>query len=145
MTIRDKIKQLQSIDVNALTDAAILDNEAAFLEANRTQLYDHGIVDVTKPDRRESYAESTKKRKRKTAKFPKTDFITLKWSGVLHESFKLFILKDFIAIRPMDIKWGLYIQDNERFGNAMGLTAENLSAIRDKIKVSFLNIMRNEL
>ncbi len=145
MTIGEKIKQLQAISVNRLTDAAIMDNEAAILDANRSQLYERGQIDVTEPSRREKYAASTIKQKRRTAKFPKTDFITLKWTGTLHESFKLFILDNFIAIRPMDIKWGLYIGDNPRFENALGLTDESLKGIRDKVKTSFLKLMRNEL
>ena len=145
MTIGEKIKQLQAISVNRLTDAAIIENEDAIVEANRTQLYEHGVINVNQPSIKEKYAESTKKRKRKVARFPKTDFITLKWSGTMHESFKLFILDDFIAIRTMDIKWGLYIEGNPRFENAMGLTEESLKGIRDKVKTSFLKLMRNEL
>ncbi len=145
MKISDKIKQLQAISVNKLTDAAIIENETAILDANRSQLYDKGQIDVNRPDIKEKYAASTIKQKRRTAKFPKTDFITLKWMGTLHESFKLFILDDFIAIRPMDIKWGLYIGDNPRFENALGLTAESLKGIRDKVKTSFLKLIRNEL
>ena len=145
MTIRDKIKQLQSIDVDAIVDSAIVENEEEILNANRDQMYERGQIDVQRPDYKGKYAASTMRQKRRTARFPKTDFITLKWMGEFHDSLKLFIFKDFIAIRAMDIKWGLYISEDDRFKNALGLTKDSLSAIRDKIKVSFLNTFRNEL
>ena len=143
MTIRDKIKQLQSIDVNALTDAAIIENKDEILNANRDQMYERGEIDVKRPDFREKYAASTIRQKRRTARFPKTDFITLKWTGEFHDSLKLLLFKDKIVVQSDDLKWSNWLET--RFQNALGLTAESLSAIRDKIKVSFLNIMRNEL
>ena len=143
MTIRDKIKQLQSIDINAITDAAIIENEEDILNANRDQMYERGQIDVQKPDYREKYAASTIRQKRKTARFPKTDFITLKWTGEFHDSLKLLIFKDKIVIQSDDLKWANWLED--RFKNALGLTSDSLSAIRDKVKSSFLNIIRNEL
>ena len=143
MTIRDKIKQLQAIDINAITDAAIIENEEDILNANRDQMYERGQIDVQKPDYREKYAASTIRQKRKMARFPKTDFITLKWTGEFHDSLKLLIFKDKIVIQSDDLKWANWLED--RFKNALGLTAESLSAIRDKVKSSFLNIIRNEL
>lgn len=143
MTIRDKIKQLQAIDINAITDAAIIENEEDILNANRDQMYERGQIDVQKPDYREKYAASTIRQKRKTARFPKTDFITLKWTGEFHDSLKLLIFKDKIVIQSDDLKWANWLE--ERFKNALGLTADSLSAIRDKVKSSFINIIRNEL
>ena len=145
MTVKEKIRQLQAISVDAIMDAAIIENEDAIVDANRDQLYKRGEIDVTDPSHREKYAASTIKQKRRTARFPKTDFVTLKWTGTMHDSFKLFILKDFIAIRPTDIKWGLYIEGNDRFENAIGLTEESLKGIRDKVKTSFLKLLRYEL
>lgn len=143
MTIRDKIKQLQAIDVDAIVDAAIVENEEAILNANRDQMYERGQIDVQKPDYREKYAASTIRQKRKTARFPKTDFITLKWTGEFHDSLKLLIFKDKIVIQSDDLKWANWLE--ERFKNALGLTSDSLSVIRDKVKSSFLNILHNEL
>ena len=143
MTIGEKIKQLQAISVNSLTDAAIIENKDTILDANRTQMYDRGQIDVQRPDFREKYAASTIRQKRKTARFPKTDFITLKWTGDFHDSLKLLIFEDKIVIQSDDLKWANWLET--RFNNALGLTDESLKGIRDKVKTSFLKLMRNEL
>lgn len=143
MRINDKIKQLEAIDVNALVDEAIIDNEDVILDANREQLYERGTIDVTRPNYKEKYAASTVARKRKTAKFPKTDFITLKWNGDFHDSFKLIIFKDKIVIQSDDLKWANFLEN--RFSNALGLTKDNLSKVRDKIHESFMKGLRDDL
>jgi hypothetical protein len=143
VTIKDKIRQLQSIDVNALTDAAIIENKDSILDANRSQMYDRGQIDVTRPDYREKYAASTIKQKRKKARFPKTDFITLKWEGDFHDSMKLLIFQDTIVIQADDLKWANWLED--RFSNALGLTEDSLKVIRDKVKLSFMKLLQYEL
>ena len=143
MRVGDKIKQLQAIDVNRVVDAAIIDNKGDILDANRTQMYDRGVIDVQRPEYRERYAASTIRQKRKTAKFPKTEFITLKWEGDFHDSLKLLIFDDKIVIQSDDLKWANWLE--ERFQNALGLTETSLKVIRDKVKNSFIKIFRNEL
>jgi len=143
MTIKNKIKQLQAIDINRLVDAAIIDNKTEILDANREQMYDRGVVDVKRPAFKERYAASTIRQKRKKAHFPKTDFITLKWDGDFHDSLKLLVFDDKIVIQSDDLKWANWLED--RFNNALGLTEESLKTIRDKVKTSFLKILHDEL
>lgn len=143
MTVKEKIRQLQAISIDTIVDAAIIENKDDILDANRTQMYDRGQIDVQRPDYREKYAASTIKRKRKSAKFPKTDFITLKWDGDFHDSLKLLMFKDKIVIQSDDLKWANWLED--RFNNALGLTEENMKVIRDKVKISFIKLLRYEL
>jgi hypothetical protein len=143
MTVKEKIRQLQAISVDAITDAAIIENKDDILNANRDQMYERGEIDVQRPGYREKYAASTIKQKRKSARFPKTDFITLKWTGDFHDSLKLLLFKDKIVIQSDDMKWANWLET--RFNNALGLTEESLKAIRDKIKLSFIKLIRYEL
>jgi hypothetical protein len=115
------------------------------IKLNQDQLYEQGVINVTNPAKREYYAESTKRQKRRTAKFPKTDFITLKWRGVFHETFQVFISRDTIDIRSPHIIWGLYLQENERFTNALGLTNDSIELLRDNLRDKFITAFRNEL
>lgn len=143
MTVKEKIRQLQAISVDAITDAAIIENKDDILNANRDQMYERGQIDVQRPGYREKYAASTIKQKRKSARFPKTDFITLKWTGDFHDSLKLLLFKDKVVIQSDDLKWANWLET--RFNNALGLTEESLKAIRDKVKLSFIKLLRYEL
>lgn len=126
-------------------DGVLRESSDEIIKLNQDQLYNEGVIDVTNPSRREYYAESTKKQKRRTAKFPKTDFITLKWRGVFHDTFQLYILPETIEIRSPHIIWGLYLQENERFTNALGLTNDSLEILRDNLRDKFITAFRNEL
>ena len=143
MRLGDKIKQLEAINVPELIDTAIIDNEEGIINANRDQLYEYGQIDVNRPSYKEKYAASTIARKRRSAKFPKTEFITLKWSGDFHESFKLLMFKDKIVIQSDDLKWANFLEN--RFGNALGLTPKSLAVIRDDVKNSFIKLLKDEL
>jgi hypothetical protein len=53
------------------------------------------------------------------------------------------MFKDKIVIQADDLKWANWLED--RFNNALGLTEESLKIIRDKVKTSFIKLLRYEL
>jgi len=142
MSLKNKIERIKAISVEAVVDNAILATSDDILNANRNQMYERGVVDIKNPTKKEKYATSTIRQKRRTAKFPNTDFITLKWDGDFHDSLKLLMFKDKIVIQSDDLKWANWLES--RF-NALGLTEDSLSPIRDKIRNEVIKNIRNEL
>jgi hypothetical protein len=143
MNIEKKIKRLQSINIEDVLDLAVRDNEKAMLDLNREQMYEQGVMNV-KTEKREIYSPSTVRQK-KTAPFNKTSHVTLKWTGEFHESLKLFIFKAFYIISSKDLKWSRWLEPNERFANALGLTEESMGKFRSLVKPSFIRILKKEL
>lgn len=145
MVISEKLKQLQSLDINKIFDEALKEIEKFILELNRDQLYEKGEINVNVPGTREHYAKSTIRQKTKKAKFKKTDFVTLRWDGDFYDSFELIIFKEKFVIQAKDLKWGNWLEPNPRFGNALGLTEESKNSLRDKILPVIIKKIHNEL
>lgn len=142
--VGDKIKKLQSLDINRILDDSIREIEDFILELNREQLYEKGQIDVNSPGVKERYAESTKKQKQKKATFKKTEFITLRWDGAFYDSFKVIIFEKEFIISATDLKWN-YLEANPRFENALGLTDESKSRLRDEILPVIVRRIKDEL
>jgi len=120
-----------------LLNTIIKDNEPEILAMNRDQMWEEGIVDVNNPRAILDYAPSTVKQKKKRARYKRTDHITLKWTGTFHDKMKLKIEPDKFIITSTDNKWSKFSSGEwggGRFENALGLTKENLSELRDLIK-----------
>lgn len=145
MVISEKIARLEKIDINKIVDDSIREIEKFILELNQKQLYEEGVIDVTKPDKREHYAASTIRQKKKSATFKKTDFITLRWDGDFYDSFRLIIFDKFFVIQARDLKWANWLEPNPRFENALGLTEESKQEVRDIILPVFLKRIKSEL
>ena len=129
-------------DINTIIDESLRDCEELIIKLNQDQLYESGIVDIKNPGKQEKYAPSTIRQKRK-APFNKTEFITLKWSGDFHESFKVIYFADRLVVQSPDLKWSNWLEG--RFPNALGLTDENIAILRDEFKEKFLRRLKNEL
>jgi hypothetical protein len=106
-------------------------------------MYEEGIMNVKTGDK-EKYAESTKRAKRK-APFPKTEFITLKWFGTFHKSLKLMIFKDYFVVQSPNNIWGNYLENQARFGSALGLTKESKSDLRDIVRDELIKKIKSGL
>ena len=145
MRIDEKIKQLQAIDVKAIVNGVFVEASDTIIKLNQDQLYEKGVIDVTRPDKKEKYAEATARRKRKVAKFPKTDFVTLRWEGNFYDNFKVLVFDEHLEIHSLDPKWPNWLEPNQRFANALGLTDESKQILRDELKDKFLTAIRNEL
>jgi hypothetical protein len=143
VSISTKVLRLEKIDINIIVDDSLREIEKLILELNQKQLYEEGVIDVKNPGKREQYAASTIRQKKKTAKFKKTEFITLRWEGDFYDSFKLIIFDKFFVIQATDLKWANWLEPNPRFGNALGLTDESRSDLRDIILPVFLRRLKD--
>jgi hypothetical protein len=129
MKISDKIKQLQAINIEQIVDDSLRENEKEIIALNQEQLYDKGQIDVKNPSVRQYYAPATIAQKKKKARYPKTDFITLRWMGDLYDKMKMIIFRDYFVVTTDDLKWANWLEP--RFGNALGLTDESVKKVRD--------------
>ena len=142
MRISEKVKQLQSIDIDRIVDDSLRENEREIVALNQEQLYERGQIDVQNPGVRERYAPATIAQKKKRARFPKTDFVTLRWTGELYEKMKMIIFRDYFVITSDDLKWANWLEPNSRFGNALGLTDDSIKKVRDIMLPSVLKRIR---
>lgn len=143
MTITDKLSRLAAINLRTLFDVILKENENYICELNRDQMYEEGVMNVT-TGQKEKYAASTIKAK-KRAPFPKTDFITLKWTGEFHGGLKIMIFKDKFVIQSKNMIWGNYLEPQDRFGHALGLTKDNKSELRELMRDELIKKIRSEL
>ena len=114
----------------------IKDNDLEIFAMNRDQMYEDGIVDVVS-GKSYDYAESTLKQKKKRAKYKRTDHITLRWTGSFYDKMKLVIKDTYFYITSKDAKWPKFSSGEwgqGRFENALGLTKENKSELRELVK-----------
>lgn len=143
MTITDKLSRLRAINLRTLFDTILRENEDYICDLNKDQMYEGGVMNVN-TGQKEKYAQSTIKSKHR-APFPKTDFITLKWTGEFHQTLKLQILKDTFFIMSRHGIWNKYLEPQMRFESALGLTKESKSELRDLVRDELIRKIRNEL
>lgn len=143
--VGDMIKKLQEIDINQILDDSIREIEDFIIELNQEQLYQKGQIDVNNPSRKEFYAESTKRQKQKRATYKKTDFVTLRWKGDFYSEFKVIIFEKEFIIGSTDLKWANYLEPNQRFGNALGLTDESKVRLREEILPVIIRRIKEQL
>jgi hypothetical protein len=142
MTITEKLSHLRAINIGKLFDDILRENKEAILDMNRNQMYDDGIMDVKNPAGKEHYAPSTIKAK-KRAPFNKTEFITLKWQGTFHGELELIIFRDKFIIDSKNKIWGSFLETQNRFKSALGLTEENKGELRDIVRDEMIRKIRN--
>lgn len=133
MVISEKLKQLQSLNINEILDDSLREIEEFILELNKEQLYEKGQINVNEPQKREKYSAAYKRFKERKATFKKTSFVTLRFDGDVYNSFKLIILENEIIINATDLKWANWLEKNERFGNALGLTEESRKELKSAL------------
>ena len=148
--LANRAKNISKIE-NKLFKAVVLENKKAILDLNREQMYEHGIVDVNKPNESLPYTNFTIDAKEgyirgiKPAKFPRTDHITLKWSGAVHESLELNVGHGFFLIWSANPTWQFKLQNEERFKNALGLTEDSINKIIELFVPLFQEYLRKYL
>lgn len=144
MNIKSRIKKLRKFsDMEALLNQILKGLEKDILNLNRDQMYEDGVMDIKNPQAILHYAPSTIRNKRGRAKFKRVDHITLKWEGDFHKTLKIKYNKDSMLIYSEDMKWKAYLQPQSRFENALGLTNESLSLLREWITTGLIKRFRN--
>lgn len=135
-------KRLEAPAVNMQINDAIRQVEDLVLQMVKAQMYERGIMDINKPSDRLKYSEAYKKRKAKRATYKKVEFITLRYDGDLYDRMKIIYFKDKVLITTDDLKWANYLEKQERFANAIGLTEENLDKLREMVRNELINNFR---
>jgi len=144
MRVHSTYQQLKRFnDFNAAINRAVKSIEKQILDLNRDQMYEDGVMDINNPSAILHYAPSTIRQKRKRASYPRTDHITLKWEGDFHKALKIRYGKEEIEIFSDDKNWKEYLQPQDRFQNALGLTDASLDYARELIKDKLLNNIRD--
>jgi len=141
--VLSKLKKYQNLDIRSLIDQSIRDNEKTILTLNQDQMYEKGVMDVDSPSHREHYAKGTVYQKKKKARYKKTDFVTLKWDGDFYSTMKIIHFNDRFVIAADDFKWANWLEPNDRFGKALGLTDKSKSILRDIVRTDILRRIRN--
>jgi|WetSurMetagenome_2_1015567.scaffolds.fasta_scaffold00103_47 hypothetical protein len=144
MTLTEKLSHLRAINLEALFDDSLKENEGTILDMNRGQMYDEGTLNVESPGKVEHYAESTIRAK-KRAPFNKTEFITLRWMGDFYNSLKLIIFKDKFVITSDDRIWGNFLETQDRFGKTLGMTEKSKGELREIMRDELIQKIRNAL
>ena len=102
-------------------------------DLNKDQMYNDGALNVDNPQK-ERYAKSTIAQKKKRAKYKKTDFITLRWMGDFYDSLRVLRFRDYFTINSDSLIWANYLEPQERFKKALGLTDESKGKLQIRLK-----------
>ena len=134
MNNSDKIKRLRAVDLHQIINDAAREKKYQIIQLNQDQMWKSGIMDINKPGQKLKYAASTIKQKKKKATFKKTSFITLRWFGDFYDSMKLLFFKDRFVVQSDDLKWANWLETQDRFENALGLTDKSMAALKRILK-----------
>lgn len=119
-------------NIQKVLNDIIKDNEKEIIAMNRDQMWEDGITDVNNPGSILEYAPSTVQSKKKRARYKRTDHITLKWSGDYHKGMKIKQEPAQFTIISTNIPYPGFMDG--RFGNSLGLVADNIQELRLLIK-----------
>lgn len=142
MNIGAKIKRLQSVDLHQIINDATKEKKDQIIQLNQDQMWKSGVMDINKPGKKLKYAASTIKQKKKKATFKKTSFITLRWFGDFYDSMKLLFFKDRFVIQSDDLKWANWLEIQDRFSNALGLTDKSMAALKRILKPEIITRLK---
>jgi len=145
MKISTKIKRLQAVDLHQIVNDAAKKAEDQIIMLNQDQMYNEGVLDVEKPNRKEKYAASTIRQKKRKAKYKKTEFITLRWFGDFYDAMKIIFFKDRFVLTSDDLKWANWLEPQDRFGHALGLTNKSRSFLKTILKPEIITRLKKAI
>ena len=145
MKISSKIKRLQAVDLHQIVNDAAMKTEQQIITLNQDQMYKEGVLDVGKPNRKEKYAASTIRQKKRKAKYKKTEFITLRWFGDFYDAMKIIFFKDRFVLTSDDLKWANWLEPQDRFGHALGLTNKSRSFLKTILKPEIITRLKKAI
>ena len=145
MKISEKIKRLRAVDLHLIVNDSARDNEDKIVGLNQDQMFDRGVMNIKKPNKKERYAPSTIRQKKRKATFKKTEFITLKWFGEFYDAMKLIFFDKSFVITSDDIKWANWLEVQDRFENALGLTGRSMVTLKKILKPSIIRKLRRAI
>jgi len=142
MNISAKIKRLQSVDLHTIVNDSVREKEKQIITLNQDQMYKSGVMDVERPNKKLKYAESTIRQKKRKATFKKTEFITLRWFGDFYDAMKIIFFKDRFVIVSDDLKWANWLEPQDRFENALGLTDKSRSFLKTILRPEIITRLK---
>ncbi len=145
MNISKKKQSLKSIDLHKIINDSAKAKEDRIIKMNQDQMWKKGIMDTDNPSQKLKYATSTVRQKKKKATFKKTNFITLRWFGDFYESMRLLFFRDKFIIQSTDLKWANWLEPQDRFGNALGLTDKSMNLLKRIIKPEIIKQLKRAI
>lgn len=145
MRIDQKIQRLKNIDFHQIINDAARDKKEQILKLNQDQMYDKGVMDVTKPQKRLKYAPGTVRQKKKKATFKRTDHITLRWFGDFYDKMKLIFFRKEFVISSTDLKWANWLEPQKRFANALGLTDKSMKKLKILLRPQIVKRVKQQI
>lgn len=145
MRISKKIQRLQAVDLHKIVNDSAKEKEDRILKLNQDQMWKKGVMDIEKPGSKLQYAAGTIAQKKRKATFKKTQFITLRWFGDFYESMKLIFFKNRFVIVADDLKWANWLEPQDRFENALGLTDRSKNLLKAILKPSIIKNLKRAL
>ena len=144
MRIDKKISRLQNIDLHTVINDAAREKQEQILQLNKDQMYEEGVMNVTRPGKLR-YAPSTIAQKRKKATFKRTDHITLRWFGDFYDRMKIIFFRKEFVIASTDLKWANWLEPQERFAKALGLTEKSMKKLRVILRTQIIKRLKQQL
>jgi hypothetical protein len=112
----------------------LIKGEKEFIkDLNREQMYEEGVMNVERPKKLD-YAPGTIRQKKKTAKYKKTDFITLRWMGDFYKSLKVLVFDKWFTVSSDSTIWARFLEPQDRFEKALGLTDKSKDKLKDRLR-----------
>ena len=145
MNISAKIKRLQAVDLNRIVNDSAQQKQDQIIKMNQDQMFKQGTMDVDKPGKRLKYAAGTIKQKKRKATFKKTEFITLRWFGDFYDAMKIIFFKDRFVMQSDDLKWANWLEPQDRFSKALGLTDKSMNLLRRILKPEIIRKLKQAI
>lgn len=143
--LSEKLDRIANLDVIKVLVDTLKSHEGDIILLNQNQLNKDGTVDINNPGQKLQYSEKYIPRKQKFATFKNTDFIDLHAMGIFQENMKLIFFENYFVIQDTDLKWANFLEPQERFTNALGLTEESKSELRDLVRDDFIKAFKEIL
>jgi len=139
MIFEATISKFEKLDSDRIVSDLIRANNVLVADLQRAQLM--AGKDAEGQEITPEYRESTKAIKRR--KGQPTDRVTLKDTGKFYKATKAIILSDRFELDSLDIKRNKL---TDKYGEQIfGLTEKNIAILREKIKPSILEIVRQRI
>jgi hypothetical protein len=143
--IDKKIQRLKDIDLHQIINDAARDKKDQILKLNQDQMYDQGVMDITKPQKKLKYAPGTIQQKKKKATFKRTNHITLRWFGDFYDKMKIIFFRKEFVITSTDLKWANWLEPQERFSKALGLTDKSMKKLRTILRPQIIKRTKQQI
>ena len=136
--IIELIAKWKQFDINKAVGECVKEQEQAIIEINQDQMYKQGVMNV-ETLQKERYSPAYIKVKKRKATFKETAHVTLRFFGEFYDSMKILVFKNKFVISATDLKWSRWLEPNDRFGSALGLTDEGKSKMRYVLKPAIID------